>query len=52
MEFIEKIGAAFEALNASTLWAYLKSVIQKIVDLLGFYGEDEAATIVALIPRD
>ena len=49
---LDKIGAFLDELNGSTLWAYLKSVIAKIVALLGFYGEDEAATIVDLIPQD
>ena len=48
---LDKIGAVLDELNGSTLWAYLKSVINKIVALLGYYGEDEAATIVDLIPK-
>lgn len=49
---LDKIGAFLDDLNGSTLWAYLKSVIAKIVKLLGYYGEDEAATIIDLIPQD
>ena len=49
---LDKIGAFLDELNGSTVWAYLKSVINKIVALLGFYGEDEAAIIVDLIPQD
>ena len=48
---IEKIGAFLDELNGSKVWEYLKSVINKIVALLSFYGEDEAATIVDLIPK-
>ena len=51
-KFLEKVGAALDALNGSTLWAYLKSVLNKITALLGFYGEDEAATIVDLIGKN
>ena len=50
-EFLAKVEEILNGLNESTLWAYLKSVINKIVALLGYYGEDEAATIVDLIPK-
>lgn len=48
-KFLEKVGAALDSLNASTLWSYIKNVLDKIGALLGFYGEDEAGNIISII---
>lgn len=51
-DFLKKIGDALDALNGSTAWEYLKSVLNKIVALLGYYKEDEAATVIDLIGKN
>ena len=51
-EFLDKIGAALDALNASTLWSYIKSVVAKLKELLKLEGEEEASDLVDIIFGD
>jgi hypothetical protein len=49
MEIITKIGKFFDALNTSTVWAYIQSAVKKLVALLAGQGEAEAADIIDII---
>ena len=45
-DFLDKIGAALNDLNASDLWKYIQSVVAKLVKLLKLEKEEETATII------
>lgn len=45
-DFLDKIGAALNDLNASDLWKYIQSIVAKLVALLKLEKEEEAAEII------
>ncbi len=45
-DFLDKIGAALNDLNASDLWKYIQSIVAKLVKLLKLEKEEETATII------
>ena len=46
-DFLDKIGAALNDLNASDLWKYIQSIVAKLVKLLQLEKEEETATIIS-----
>ncbi len=48
-KFLAKFDEAFQALNTSSLWEAIKSIVGKLRELLGFFGETEAEGIIGKI---